>query len=171
MPQSAAGRTIMTTEPKFIPKDGAAVKIGGEIQAKVRLIDCVGYMAEGAAGHEENGEERMVRTPWFEYEIPFTKAAEIGTRKVIADHSTIGIVVTTDGSFGDLPRDAYLNAEEKTVRELKELGKPFVVLLNSSKPFSEETATMASAMVLIQFQGSFPETASGFRHTHAGGYY
>ena len=146
MPQSAAGRTIMTTEPKFIPKDGAAVKIGGEIQAKVRLIDCVGYMAEGAAGHEENGEERMVRTPWFEYEIPFTKAAEIGTRKVIADHSTIGIVVTADGSFGELPRDAYLNAEEKTVRELKELGKPFVVLLNSSKPFSEETATMASAL-------------------------
>lgn len=146
MPQSAAGRTIMTTEPKFIPKDGAEVKIGGEIQARVRLIDCVGYMVGGAAGHEENGEERMVKTPWFEYEIPFVKAAEIGTRKVIADHSTIGIVVTTDGSFGELPRDAFGEAEEKTVRELKELGKPFVVLLNSARPLSEETGELASAL-------------------------
>ena len=146
MPQSAAGRTIMTTEPKFIPKDGAEVKLDGELQAKVRLIDCVGYMVEGAAGHEENGEERMVKTPWFEYEIPFVKAAEIGTRKVIADHSTIGIVVTTDGSFGELPREAYLAAEEKTVRELKELGKPFVVLLNSSRPLSEETRMLAASL-------------------------
>ncbi len=146
MPQSAAGRTIMTTEPKFIPKDGAEVKLAGELQAKVRLIDCVGYMVEGAAGHEENGQERMVKTPWFEYEIPFVKAAEIGTRKVIADHSTIGIVVTTDGSFGEMPREAYLPAEEKTIRELKELGKPFVVLLNSVRPRSEETEVLASSL-------------------------
>ncbi len=104
LPQSAAGRTIMTTEPKFIPKEAALIQLDDGIQAKVRLIDCVGFMVDGATGHIENDEERLVKTPWFENEIPFTKAAEIGTRKVIADHSTIGLVITSDGSFGDIRR-------------------------------------------------------------------
>ena len=134
LPQSASGKTIMTTEPKFIPKEAAHIQLADGIEANVRLIDCVGYMVEGAAGHEENQEERLVKTPWFDYDIPFTQAAEIGTRKVIHDHSTIGIVVTTDGSFGEIPRPNYLPAEEKTVNELKKLGKPFLVLLNSARP-------------------------------------
>ena len=146
LPQSAAGKTIMTTEPKFIPKEAALIHLNDEIQAKVRLIDCVGFMVNGAAGHEENDRERLVKTPWFEEEIPFTRAAEIGTRKVIKDHSTIGIVVTTDGSFGELKRDAYIDAEETAVRELKAIGKPFLILLNSSRPYSEETGKLAKAM-------------------------
>ena len=116
LPQSAAGKTIMTTEPKFIPKEAALVNFGDGIQAKVRLIDCVGFMVDGAAGHVENDAERLVKTPWFDYEIPFTQAAELGTRKVIRDHSTIGMVITADGSFGDLKRPDYINAEEKTSR-------------------------------------------------------
>ena len=115
LPQSAAGKTIMTTEPKFVPKEAAQVKLEDGIEAKVRLIDCVGYMVDGAAGHIENDEERLVKTPWFDYEIPFTQAAELGTKKVITDHSTIGIVVTADGSFGEIPREAYIPAEQKTV--------------------------------------------------------
>lgn len=146
LPQSAAGKTIMTTEPKFIPKEAAKIVLDEGITAMVRLIDCVGFMAEGATGHEENGEERLVRTPWYEYEIPFTQAAEIGTRKVIRDHSTIGIVVTCDGSFGELKRKDYLEAEKMTVNELKEIGKPFLILLNSSKPFAEETEETAEQM-------------------------
>jgi len=146
LPQSAAGKTIMTTEPKFIPKDAAKVKLADGIEVALRLIDCVGFMVEGAGGHIENGEERMVKTPWFQAEIPFTRAAEIGTRKVITEHSTIGIVVTTDGSFGDLKREAYIDAEETAVRELKEMGKPFIVLLNSSRPYSEDTRQMAQKL-------------------------
>ena len=146
LPQSAAGKTIMTTEPKFIPKEAALIRLGDEIETKVRLIDCVGFMVEGAAGHIENDEERMVKTPWFDYEIPFTKAAEIGTRKVINDHSTIGMVVTTDGTIGELKRPNYIEAEERTIQELKSLGKPFLVLLNSAKPYSEETASLAKGM-------------------------
>ena len=138
LPQSASGTTIMTTEPKFVPKDAAMVKLSDDVEVKIRLIDCVGYMVEGASGHTENGAERQVKTPWFEYEIPFTKAAEIGTRKVIHDHATIGFVVTTDGSVTDLPRDNYVDAEEKTVRELQSIGKPFLILLNCSKPYSDE---------------------------------
>ena len=143
LPQSAAGKTIMTTEPKFIPKEAALIQLADGTQAKVRLIDCVGFMVEGASGHEENDKERLVKTPWFEEEIPFTRAAEIGTRKVIKDHSTIGIVITTDGSFGDLKRDAYIHAEETAVSELKAIGKPFIVLLNSDRPFSDETGALA----------------------------
>lgn len=143
LPQSAAGKTIMTTEPKFIPKEAAEVALGDGIDVQVRLIDCVGFMIDGAAGHIENDSERLVKTPWFDYQIPFTKAAEIGTRKVITDHSTIGIVVTTDGTIGDLKRSAYIPAEERTVSELKELGKPFLLLLNSVKPFSDETRQLA----------------------------
>jgi len=146
LPQSAAGKTIMTTEPKFVPKEAAAVKLEDGLEAKVRLIDCVGYMVEGAAGHVENDEERLVKTPWFDYEIPFTQAAEIGTKKVITDHSTIGIVVTADGSFGEIPREAYIPAEQKTIAELKKLGKPFIVLLNCEKPFSEPATGMAKKM-------------------------
>lgn len=138
LPQSASGATVMTTEPKFVPKEAAAVRISEDVEAKIRLIDCVGYMVEGATGHIENGEERQVKTPWFEYEIPFTKAAAIGTQKVIHDHATIGFVVTTDGSIGDIPRANYVDAEEKTVRELKSIGKPFVILLNCRKPYTQE---------------------------------
>lgn len=143
LPQSAAGKTIMTTEPKFIPKEAAEISLEDGIQARIRLIDCVGFMVEGAAGHEENGAERLVKTPWYDQEIPFTQAAQIGTRKVIRDHSTIGIAVTGDGSFGDLSRNDYIEAEEETIRELKEIGKPFLLLLNSAKPYSEETRELA----------------------------
>lgn len=146
LPQSAAGKTIMTTEPKFIPKEAANIQISPDTEVKIRLIDCVGYMVEGASGHIENNEERLVKTPWFDYEIPFTQAAELGTKKVINDHSTIGVVITTDGSFGELPRENYREAEEKTIMELKKLGKPFVVLLNSSRPYSDETNKLASEL-------------------------
>lgn len=146
LPQSAAGKTIMTTEPKFIPKEAAEIALEDGITARVRLVDCVGFMVEGAAGHEENGEERLVKTPWYDHEIPFTQAAEIGTRKVIRDHSTIGIAVTADGSFGELKRNDYLEAENETIRELKEIGKPFVMLLNSARPYAEETRELAEKL-------------------------
>lgn len=138
LPQSASGKTIMTTEPKFVPKEAAKITLGDDVTVKVRLIDCVGYMVNGAAGHIENGEERQVKTPWSDDEIPFTKAAGIGTEKVIRDHSTIGIVVTTDGSIGELNRPDYEAAEEKTIRELKKIGKPFLVLVNSKRPYGKE---------------------------------
>ncbi|MBQ2801975.1 MAG: stage IV sporulation protein A [Lachnospiraceae bacterium] len=143
LPQSAQGKTIMTTEPKFIPKEAAKIKLDEDIQVLVRLIDCVGYMVEGAEGHIEGNTERLVKTPWSEQEISFTQAAEIGTRKVIHDHSTIGIVVTTDGSFSGIPRENYIAPEEKTIAELKRLGKPFVVILNSMKPYSDESTRIA----------------------------
>ena len=146
LPQSSGGRTITTTEPKFIPKEAAQIDISDGINVKVRLIDCVGYMVEGAAGHMEEDVERMVKTPWSKEEIPFTQAAEIGTRKVIQDHSTIGIVVTTDGSFGEIPRSSYKAAEEQTIMELKELGKPFVVLVNTTKPYSEDAKEIAAEL-------------------------
>lgn len=146
LPQSAGGKTITTTEPKFIPKEAANIRLGADVEAKVRLIDCVGYMVEGAAGHMENDQERMVKTPWFEQEIPFTQAAGVGTDKVIADHSTVGIVVTADGSFGEITRKQYIPAEEKTITALKKLHKPFLVLLNSAKPYSEETKQLAAQM-------------------------
>lgn len=139
LPQSSGGKTITTTEPKFIPKEGAKVVLGGNVDVNVRLIDCVGYMVEGAVGHMEEDAERMVKTPWFDTEIPFTQAASVGTDKVIREHSTIGVVVTSDGSIGDLPRSNYIEAEEKTILALKRIQKPFVVLLNSQKPYSEET--------------------------------
>lgn len=143
LPQSAGGKTITTTEPKFIPQEAASLKLGKDVNVKVRLVDCVGFMVEGAAGHMEEGAERLVKTPWYEADIPFTQAAEIGTRKVITDHSTIGIVVTTDGSFGELPRESYLAAEEKTIQELKKLHKPFLVLVNSAKPYGQEAEQTA----------------------------
>ena len=146
LPQSASGKTVMTAEPKFVPKEAAEISLMEDVKAKVRLVDCVGYMVEGATGHMENGEERKVKTPWFEYEIPFTKAATVGTQKVIRDHATIGIVVTTDGSICELPRANYLAAEEKTIQELKTLGKPFIVLMNSQKPYSQETKQLVEEL-------------------------
>jgi stage IV sporulation protein A len=138
LPQSAGGKTITTTEPKFIPSEAAKILLDKDIEVSVRLIDCVGYMVEGAAGHMEADTERMVKTPWFDEEIPFTQAAEVGTDKVMNEHSTIGLVVTTDGSIGELPRSSYLEAEEKTITAMKKTGKPFIVLLNSQKPYSED---------------------------------
>ena len=146
LPQSASGTTIMTTEPKFVPKEAAGVKLSDDLEVKIRMIDCVGFMAEGASGHIEKDEERQVKTPWFEYEIPFTKAAAIGTQKVIRDHATIGIVVTTDGTIGELPRNAYVKAEEQTVEELNAIAKPYVILLNSQKPYSDETMELAAEL-------------------------
>jgi stage IV sporulation protein A len=147
LPQSAAGKTIMTTEPKFIPKETATISLSEGLDFNVRMIDCVGYMVEGAAGHIENEKERLVKTPWFENQIPFTQAAELGTKKVINDHSTIGIVITTDGSFGELERNNYLAPEERTISELKKLKKPFIVLLNSARPLSEDTQILAESLV------------------------
>lgn len=146
LPQSASGKTITTTEPKFIPKEAAKINLSEDIQVKVRLIDCVGYMIDGATGHLENDKERMVKTPWEEKEMPFTRAAEIGTRKVIEDHSTIGIVMTTDGSIGELKRENYLQAEERTIQELKKLQKPFLVILNTVKPYSEEAQALVESL-------------------------
>ena len=144
LPQSAGGKTITTTEPKFIPNEAAKVTLNGDVEVSVRLIDCVGYMVDGAAGHMEEDVERMVKTPWFDYEIPFTQAAELGTDKVMNDHSTIGLVITTDGSFGEIPRTNYLEAEEKTITALKKLHKPFLVLVNSQKPYSEDAKNVAA---------------------------
>lgn len=143
LPQSGEGKTITTTEPKFIPPEAAAVTTRGGAGFNVRLVDCVGYMVPEALGNTEDGKERMVTTPWFEEQIPFSKAAEIGTEKVITDHSVIGIVVTTDGSFGEIQRSSFVEAEEKTVNQLKELHKPFVVVLNSATPQSEKSKDLA----------------------------
>ncbi len=147
LPQSASGKTVMTAEPKFVPKEVAEVQLSEDVQVKIRLVDCVGYMVPGATGHIENGVERKVKTPWYDQEIPFTKAATIGTQKVIRDHATIGIVVTTDGSIGDIEREEYLLAEEMTIRELQNIGKPFVVLVNSTKPYSQEAQSIVNSLV------------------------
>lgn len=146
LPQSAAGKTVMTTEPKFIPQEAANIIVGDGVKLSCRMIDCVGYMVQGAEGHEEEGKERLVKTPWFDYEIPFTKAAEIGTKKVIYDHSTVGIVVSCDGSITDIDRTAYIEPEARTVEELKSIGKPFIMLLNSRKPASAETIELAGEL-------------------------
>ena len=137
LPQSGSGRTVMTAEPKFVPEEAVAVDMEGGGAFSVRLIDCVGYLVPGAVGQLEDDLPRMVRTPWFPEEIPMAEAAEIGTRKVIAEHSTIGIVVTTDGSITDIPRADYVEAEERVISELKALGKPFLILLNCARPQSE----------------------------------
>jgi stage IV sporulation protein A len=146
LPQSASGKTVMTAEPKFVPKEAAEICLMEDVKVKVCLVDCVGYMVDGATGHMENGEERKVKTPWFEQEIPFTKAATVGTQKVIHDHATIGVVITTDGSFGELPRANYLSAEEKTIQELKSIGKPFIVLVNSQRPYSQEVKQLVEEL-------------------------
>ena len=136
LPQSCAGKTIMTTEPKFIPEEAVQLNMENNVNLKVRLIDCVGYIVPSALGYIENGAPRMVRTPWFEKEIPFNMAAEIGTKKVITEHSTIGLVITSDGSISDIPRGEYEEVENKVINELKEIKKPFVVLLNCKNPNS-----------------------------------
>ena len=139
LPQSGAGRTIMTTQPKFVPNEAAEIRLGEDTALRVRLVDCVGYLIDGVLGLDEDGQTRMVRTPWFEHDIPFEQAAEVGTRKVIREHSTIGVVVLTDGSVTDIPREAYLEAEERVVGELRGLGKPFAIVLNTARPLAPET--------------------------------
>lgn len=134
LPQSAAGRTIMTTEPKFIPEDAVNVTVDGNVNFRVRMIDCVGYIVPSSLGYIEGEQPRMVQTPWYDHEIPFNMAAEIGTRKVISEHSTIGLVVTTDASISDIPREEYEEAEERVIEELKEINKPFIILLNCMYP-------------------------------------
>ncbi len=144
LPQSGSGRTIMTAEPKFVPEEAVEIHLDDETSFSVRLIDCVGYMVPGAVGQFEDLAPRMVMTPWYDYEIPLTEAAEIGTRKVITDHSTVGVVITTDGTVTEIPRDDYLEAEERVIRELQEIGKPFIVLLNSLTPDSDRTQAIAN---------------------------
>lgn len=143
LPQSAAGKTIMTTEPKFIPEESVSVTLEGTAKLNVRMIDCVGYIVPSSLGYFENEMPRMVMTPWFDSEVPFNMAAEVGTQKVITEHSTVGIVITTDGSISDIPRDEYEEAEERVVRELKAIDKPFVVVLNCINPASERSKNMA----------------------------
>lgn len=143
MPQSAAGRTVMTTEPKFVPDEAVTIEIDDGISMRVKMIDCVGYIVSEALGTLEEGQERMVHTPWQEEPMPFVEAAEYGTEKVIKDHSTIGIVVTTDGSIGEISRESYLPAEERVVSELKEIGKPFAIVLNSALPSSDSAIALA----------------------------
>lgn len=146
LPQSAAGRTIMTTEPKFIPEQGVTITVDGTASLNVRLIDCVGYIVPSSLGYIEDNAPRMVKTPWFEEEIPFNMAAELGTQKVINEHSTIGLVVTTDGSITEIPREEYAEAEERVIGELREINKPFIVLLNTMNPGAPETQRMAADM-------------------------
>ena len=143
MPQSAAGKTVMTTEPKFIPDEGVTVSLDGCASLRVKMIDCVGYIVPEALGTIENGEPRMVRTPWQEEAMPFVEAAEMGTHKVITEHATIGMLITTDGSIGDISRESYIEAEERVVNELKALGKPFAMILNSKDPGSESAIALA----------------------------
>ena len=146
LPQSAAGKTIMTAEPKFIPEDAISITLNDNTSFRVKLIDCVGYIVPSALGYIENDMPRMVMTPWFEREVPFNMAAEIGTKKVISDHSTIGIVITADGTFGELERNEYVNAEKRIIEELKELGKPFIVLMNTADPNAESAQNNAEIL-------------------------
>ena len=143
MPQSASGRTIMTTEPKFVPDDSVRVILDEDIEFRVKMVDCVGYLVDGAIGAEENGENRMVITPWEEEAMPFAEAAELGTSKVIGEHATIAMLVTTDGSIAGIPRESYIPAEERVARELKQYGKPFAIILNSANPESESAHELA----------------------------
>ncbi len=146
MPQSAAGKTVMTTEPKFVPDEAVEITLDGNAALRVKMIDCVGYIIPGALGHTEDEKPRMVMTPWSKEEMPFEKAAEIGTAKVINDHSTIGILVTTDGSIGELPRESYIEAEKRVVNELRAINKPFAIILNSADPDSDKVVELALSM-------------------------
>ena len=146
LPQSAAGKTIMTTEPKFVPEEAAEINLDGETNLKVRLIDCVGYIVPSSIGYFENNAPRMVLTPWFDEEIPFNMAAEVGTDKVIAEHSTIGLVITSDGSISDIPREEYHEAEQRVIAELRNIEKPFAVILNCENPDSAESKKLAEEM-------------------------
>ena len=144
LPQSAAGRTIMTTEPKFVPENAVSITLEGNARLRVRMIDCVGYIVDSAAGYSEEDGERMVHTPWSEREMPFREAAETGTKKVITDHSSIGVMVTTDGSIGDIPREDYVSAEERVARQLAAAGKPYIILLNTTSPESVSSSALAA---------------------------
>lgn len=146
MPQSATGRTVMTTEPKFVPDESVKIRVGDGTELNVKLIDCVGYMVDGALGGEENGETRMIMTPWSNTAMPFSEAAELGTSKVIGEHSTIGMLITTDGTIGEIPRESYIAAEERVAAELKSLGKPFAIVLNSAAPKSDAAHELASSL-------------------------
>ncbi|MDR1209756.1 MAG: stage IV sporulation protein A [Clostridiales bacterium] len=146
LPQSGTGKAIMTTEPKFVPNEAAEIKLNDTTNAKVRLIDCVGYIVPSASGYLDEDEPRLINTPWFEDKIPFAEAAEYGTKKVINEHSTIGVVVTTDGSVTDIPRADYIDAEERVVSELQAINKPFVVLINTSRPYAAETDTLKAEL-------------------------
>ncbi len=146
LPQSADGKTIMTTQPRFVPKDAVKIKINDNINLKIRLVDCVGYVVNGAEGLVENDKPRLVNTPWSEEPLPFETASEIGTKKVIQDHSTVAVVVTTDGSFGEIAREDYVVAEKKTIDELKRTEKPFIVVLNTTKPTNKETLNLVQTM-------------------------
>ena len=145
LPQAAAGKTIMTTEPKFIPSTATKIEIE-DFTANIRMIDCVGYIVPSAKGYEDENGPRLVMTPWYQEPIPFIEAAEIGTEKVIKDHSTIGIVVTTDGSIGEIPRNEYLDAEKTVIEELESIGKPYIVLLNSTHPMLPDTERLADKL-------------------------
>ena len=146
LPQSGSGRTIMTAEPKFVPEEAISIQLEDGVSLSVRLIDCVGYMIPGASGRFENGEERLVSTPWFDHEITMTEAAEYGTHKVIADHSTIGLVITTDGSVCGIAREDYVEAEARVINELKSIGKPFVILVNSTDPYCESAMSLCDSL-------------------------
>jgi stage IV sporulation protein A len=147
LPQSAAGKTIMTTEPKFVPNQAVSLHVGEGLDVNIRLVDCVGYAVPGAKGYEDENGPRMITTPWYEEPIPFNEAAEIGTRKVIQEHSTIGVVVTTDGSIGEISRGAYIESEERVIQELKEVGKPFIMIINSVQPFHPNTEELRQELI------------------------
>ncbi len=147
LPQSADGKTIMTTQPRFVPKEAVQIKVNNDsISLKIRLVDCVGYTVKGAEGLTENDKPRLIKTPWSDEPLPFEEAAEIGTKKVITDHSTIAVVLTSDGSFGELERSNFVEAEARTINQLKQVQKPFVLLVNSSQPYSKETATLVDTL-------------------------
>lgn len=146
LPQSGSGRTIMTAEPKFVPEEAVSLTLDGSADLSVRLIDCVGYMVEGAIGEYENGEARLVTTPWFDHEVTMREAVEVGTRKVITDHSTVGLVITTDGTIGEIERGAYVEPERRVIAELKALGKPFLIVLNSAQPDSSAAKALCASL-------------------------
>ncbi|KRQ86565.1 Stage IV sporulation protein A [Caloramator mitchellensis] len=147
LPQSGSGKIITTVEPKFVPSDEAVeIELSDNAKMRVKMVDCVGFMVHGATGHLENDQIRMVKTPWFEEEIPFTEAAEIGTRKVINEHSTIGVVVTTDGSITEIPRENYIEAEERVIKELQTLNKPFIIILNTTHPYNPDTINLRKSI-------------------------
>ena len=147
LPQSGSGKTVMTTQPKFVPNEAVALTVGEDgIELRLRMVDCVGYMVEGALGSSEGEQPRMVRTPWFDYDIPFDEAAELGTRKVITEHSTIGIVILTDGSITGISREAYAPAEEAVLREMQNTGKPYIIILNSSDPTGQAAAELSAQL-------------------------
>ena len=146
LPQSAAGRTIMTTEPKFVPNQAVSIQVDDGLEVNIRLVDCVGYTVPGAKGYEDENGPRMINTPWYEEPIPFHEAAEIGTRKVIQEHSTIGVVITTDGTIGEIPRRDYIEAEERVINELKEVGKPFIMIINTVQPYHPDTEQLRQSL-------------------------